>query len=99
MTRNSDGTVSFSVYDSSGTRYYVSAEEGWTGNGHGTLRARATSIGPWERFVASARFVDGHNDYPWASATPDSWIGGWPRTRARHSFPTWKVYENRGRAG
>lgn len=96
ITRNSDGTVSFSVYDSSGTQYYVSAEEGWTGNGYGTLHARATSIGPWEKFVANNRFVDGHDDYPWASTTADTWIGGWQYTRECDSFVAWKVYENDG---
>jgi hypothetical protein len=29
---------------------YVSAELGWTGSSYGLLRARATTIGPWERF-------------------------------------------------
>jgi hypothetical protein len=29
---------------------YVSAELGYTGSDYGMLRARATSIGPWERF-------------------------------------------------
>jgi hypothetical protein len=96
VTNNSDGTISFSVYDFSGTRYYVSAEEGWTGNGYGTLRARARSIGPWEKFAATPRFIDGHNDYPWASTTPDTWIGGWQYTRECDSFVAWKIYENDG---
>lgn len=30
---------------------YVSAEIGWDGGDHGTLRARAVTPGPWERFV------------------------------------------------
>lgn len=96
ITNNSDGTISFYVYDSSGTRYYVSAKEGWTGNGYGTLRARATSIGPWEKFVADPRSIDGHNDYPWASTNLDTWIGGWQYTRECDSFVAWKVYENNG---
>jgi hypothetical protein len=29
---------------------FVSAEISWTGNRYGLLRARATTIGPWERF-------------------------------------------------
>jgi hypothetical protein len=29
---------------------YVTAEISWTGNRNGLLRARATSIGPWEQF-------------------------------------------------
>ncbi|MBO3741559.1 fascin domain-containing protein [Actinoplanes flavus] len=30
---------------------YVSAEIGWDGPYYGALRARATSVGPWERFT------------------------------------------------
>ncbi|MFF5113131.1 hypothetical protein [Streptosporangium sp. NPDC000509] len=29
---------------------YVSAEFGWSGDKYGMLRARATKVGPWERF-------------------------------------------------
>jgi hypothetical protein len=29
---------------------YVSAEAGWSGDAYGTLRARANTIGPWERY-------------------------------------------------
>jgi hypothetical protein len=35
----------------SSSRLYVSAELGWTGNSYARLRARARSIGPWERFT------------------------------------------------
>jgi hypothetical protein len=72
VTDNGDGTISLSVYDFSGTRYYVSAEEGWSGDSYGMLRARASAIGPWERFTASSSAVSGvysvdpgANDYPW----------------------------------
>jgi hypothetical protein len=34
-----------------GDTRYVSAELGYTGNGYGMLRARATSVGGWERFI------------------------------------------------
>ncbi|MBA2729130.1 MAG: hypothetical protein H0U48_00005 [Euzebyaceae bacterium] len=34
-----------------GNGRYVSAELDYTGNGYGMLRARATGIGGWERFI------------------------------------------------
>ncbi|MEV4415392.1 hypothetical protein [Catellatospora sp. NPDC049609] len=33
-----------------GAKKYVTAELGYTGTGYGMLRARATSVGDWERF-------------------------------------------------
>jgi len=30
---------------------YVSGELGWHGDDYGMLRARATSVGSWERFI------------------------------------------------
>lgn len=98
VTTNSDGTVSFSVYDSSGTRYYVSAEEGWTGNNTGTLRARSTAIGPWEKFAIASRNISGYNDYPsaWSNPARDSFANVWGFNRECVSFVAWKIYENSG---
>jgi hypothetical protein len=98
ITDNSNGTISLYVHDSSGGTYYVAAEEAWTGNGYGTLRARTLpgSVGAWEKFVATDRFIDGHNDYPWANTTADRSIGGWQNTRECDSFVAWKIYENNG---
>jgi hypothetical protein len=43
---------------------YVSAELGYTGGNYGMLRARATSIGPWEKFEVCGYTRDGYNiDY------------------------------------
>jgi hypothetical protein len=97
ITTNSDGSVSFSVYDGS-TRYYVSAEEGWTGNSSGMLRARATSIGPWEKFQASSRSISGHDDYPaaWKNVPRDAFANVWGLNRECVSFIAWKIYENSG---
>jgi len=39
---------------------YVSAEIGWTGNSYGLLRARAATVGPWEKF----RVLQGHVNAP-----------------------------------
>lgn len=40
---------------------YVSAELGWTGDFYGLLRARASTVGPWERFNV-CEYQDGN--YP-----------------------------------
>lgn len=98
ITRNSDGTVSFSVYDNSGTLYYVSAENGWTGNRYGILRARSTGVGPWERFQVNSRFISGFDDYPAAWKTParDTFANVWGFNRECVSFIAWKIYENSG---
>lgn len=97
-TSNNDGTLSLSVYDNSGTRYYVSAEDGWTGNSYGILRARSTSIGPWEKFQINSRFISGWDNYPSAWKTParDSFANLWGYNRECVSFAAWKIYENSG---
>jgi hypothetical protein len=43
------GTKVTYIYNEANGRY-VSAEFGRTGGDHGMLRARATSVGPWEKF-------------------------------------------------
>ncbi|HEV2371796.1 MAG TPA: CHAP domain-containing protein [Streptosporangiaceae bacterium] len=98
ITHNSDGTVSFSVYDFNSGPYYVSAEEGWTGNSYGILRARATSIGPWEKFQVNSRFIAGYDDYPaaWKNPARDSFANLWGFNRECVSFAAWKIYENSG---
>jgi hypothetical protein len=43
-------SITWTIQSMANSRY-VSAEVGWTGDRYGLLRARATAIGPWERFV------------------------------------------------
>ncbi|MFC4909361.1 CHAP domain-containing protein [Actinomadura gamaensis] len=96
---NSDGTISFGAYDGHGTYYVVAAEESWSGNSKGTLRARtsASSIGPWERFVFTNRFVSGYDDYPAAwKAGKDTFRNLWGWNQECVSFAAWKIYENSG---
>lgn len=98
IIRNSDGTASFFVYDSSGARFYVSAEDGWTGNSYGILRARASAVGPWEKFQTNSRFISGYDDYPaaWKNPARDSFANLWGFNRECVSFVAWKIYWNSG---
>ncbi|HEV2377261.1 MAG TPA: hypothetical protein VGS19_34495 [Streptosporangiaceae bacterium] len=48
VTYNSDGTYSVKSVDDG---HYVSAELGYTGASYAMLRARAASIGPWEKYT------------------------------------------------
>jgi hypothetical protein len=96
---NSDGTTSIAVYDSAGTRWYVSAENGWSGDAHGTLRARSTSVGPWERFVFTTRYVSGYDDLPslWRDSGLDQfYVDPWGWNRECVVFAALKIYENSG---
>ena len=48
-----DYTDGFWFIQSDANNLYVSAELGYTGGNYGMLRARATSIGPWEQYVTA----------------------------------------------
>lgn len=94
------GTFALSVSPSSGQRFYVSAEEGWPGDGNGVLRARATRIGPWEQFATGpgSRNLRTGDDYPvhWKNQGKDVFANQFGLNRECVSFVAWKIYENSG---
>jgi hypothetical protein len=49
------GEVAWSAFQSSADGHFVSTELSYTGSEYGMLRARATSIGPWEKFIVGIR--------------------------------------------
>jgi hypothetical protein len=100
---NGDGTTSIYVYDTSGgttTKYYVSAEEGFTGDAYGTLRARATTVGSWEKFILP-HYLSISNDYPnaWKNAGQDSFDTYWGLNRECVSYVAWALYQLNGGTG
>jgi CHAP domain len=105
LTRNTDGSVSFSVNDGTAT-YWVGIEEGWPGDTQYTLVAAAASIGPHEKFAMSTRAISGYSDYPLAWGgdpkylpAKDSFANVWGFNRECVSFAAWKIYENNGGTG
>jgi hypothetical protein len=82
---------------------YVSAELSWTGDNYGILRARASSVGPWEQF----RFA---SDPTWSGShfnslangryvsTEIGWTGNsYAILRARAvSVGPWEIYSSAG---
>lgn len=85
------------AFQSTANSRYVSAELGYTGGNYAMLRARATSIGPWEKFdincfVATCTIKSLANGL-YVSAELDYTGGNYAMLRARASSPgPWETF-------
>src|SRR6516225_8953527 len=53
---------------------YVTAELGYTGGNYGMLRARASSVGAWQRFTICGVWVNGRYGQAFKSEANGKWV-------------------------